>query len=478
MAQVASYIPLSRRLVGRYLAFALAGLLLCLATALTLAYRNSLGSLAFLAALGPAAVLLAGAVVLYHTARLHSVIAQQLQRIAEEGAAGPLTARRLTGADPIIRGWNALLERVSNQEMWANLEDRLSDAIGDLEHQKTATAFEQLPIPAAITDSSGKIELANQAFQALAKGLGADTVEQCDLLQVLELPTAENAKEVLSRLKLQQGSMSLEVRRGPLPTDGVLQISRKPMLKGGGETPGQIWIVRDITQQLLAEEMRNQFVLTATHELRTPLANIIAYAETLAIEDNIDVERQKEFCNIINAEATRLSRFVDELLNISQMEAGALSLQRHETDLARMFDEVLEHVKPEMASKDIVLEVTLPPKLPKLHLDKDKFASGMVNLLGNAAKYTPANGRVHFEVEHKGEDLEIHVEDSGIGIAEEELPRIFDKFFRSSDERLHGVSGNGLGLAFTQEVVRLHGGRIHVQSELDKGTRFSVSIPV
>lgn len=224
--------------------------------------------------------------------------------------------------------------------------------------------------------------------------------------------------------------------------------------------------------------MRNQFVYTATHELRTPLANIKAYAETLAAHSDIDFEQQKQFYNTISSEATRLARFVDELLNVSQMESGALSLTRHETDMLRLIEEVVEHVQPEIRRKSIAFASHTPPKLPRLTVDKDKLIASMVNLLGNAVKYTPAEGQVRLEVEVDDRCLHLHVEDSGIGISEEERARIFDKFFRSSDARVQEINGSGLGLAFTQEVARLHGGSVSVASELNKGSRFTMSLPL
>jgi signal transduction histidine kinase len=131
-----------------------------------------------------------------------------------------------------------------------------------------------------------------------------------------------------------------------------------------------------------------------------------------------------------------------------------------------------------MAQKHIELRSSFPEKLPKLKLDKDKIVATLVNLLGNAAKYTPEGGQVHFKVQLKQDALQIDVEDTGFGISAEEVPKIFDKFFRSSDPRVQQQSGSGLGLSLVQEVVRLHGGKLSVQSELNKGTRFTVTLPL
>jgi two-component system phosphate regulon sensor histidine kinase PhoR len=235
--------------------------------------------------------------------------------------------------------------------------------------------------------------------------------------------------------------------------------------------------MRDVTQQKLAEEMRDQFVDTATHELRTPLANIKAYAETLALAEMIDVEQQKQFLNTINSEATRLARFVDDLLSVSSMELGSLSLNKQVTDLTRMLNEVVSKVRPQIEEKKQTFEVVFPEKMPEPEFDKDKIAALLVNLLGNAVKYTPPGGRVTFRVNVTDHQIELNIEDTGVGISEEELPKVFDKFFRSQDPRVQEQTGTGIGLALAQEVVRLHGGQITVESEINKGSTFTVLLP-
>ena len=184
-------------------------------------------------------------------------------------------------------------------------------------------------------------------------------------------------------------------------------MARHPIcIVGSGRHESHVWTIRDVTQQKLAEEMRDQFVDTATHELRTPLANIKAYAETLALADVIDVEQQKQFLNTINSEATRLARFVDDLLSVSSMELGSLSLNKQVTDLRRMLNEVLAKIRPQVEEKQLTFEVALPEKMPEPELDKDKIATVLVNLLGNAVKYTPANGRVVFRVNITDQQIE------------------------------------------------------------------------
>jgi two-component system phosphate regulon sensor histidine kinase PhoR len=258
----------------------------------------------------------------------------------------------------------------------------------------------------------------------------------------------------------------------------VARVARHPIcFVNGPKKEAHVWSIRDVTQQKLAEEMRDQFVDTATHELRTPLANIKAYAETLALTEMIDIEQQKQFLNTINSEASRLARFVDDLLSVSSMELGSLSLNKTVTDLGRMLNEVVVKVRPQIDEKGQTFETKFPEKLPEPELDKDKIAAVLVNLLGNAVKYTPEGGRVALRVNVTDHQIEMSIEDTGVGIAEDELPKVFDKFFRSQDPRVQQETGTGLGLALAQEVVRLHGGQITVESELNKGSTFSVILP-
>lgn len=470
----ATAVPLSRRLVGRYLVFGLSCLLVCLTTTLILAFRGSLDSLASLAAIGPAVVLAVGAIVLFQSVRLNSAIESELRRISSQP---DLEVQPLPGNDPVANGWNTLIERLTTQDVWDRLEGRIADAVGQVRQQQLESVFAQIPIAIGVTNSEGVIVHANQAFVGLAGCREAADVLQTPLERCLNFSTAHNIGEITPVLAREAASIEFNMQLGESLDQGVLRVTRTS-LRRASDGPGcDIWTVRDITQQLLAEDMRNQFVFTATHELRTPLTNIKAYAETLAVEEGIDVEQQKQFCNIINEEATRLTRFVDELLNISQMEVGSLALHRHETDFQLLIDDVVRHVQPELAQKQIQFSAELPAKWPRMHVDKDKLNSALINLLGNAVKYTPEGGTVTLEVEIQDSTLAIHVEDTGIGINEEEQGRVFEKFFRSQDERVRALTGNGLGLAFTHEVARLHGGRLSLASEIDKGSRFTLTLP-
>lgn len=442
-----------------------------------------------LAVLGPSTFLLVGAMVLFRAARTSAVIESQLCAVSASDSPADFRLKPLGEPSPAALGWNRLVEHASGRRSISSLETSLSRSLGGLQEKRSERILNALPDGVAMTDKEGCITYTNRSFGILLQqsiqgsqtgGSSASTAASAEQLRgrpIREMFPADTDLHLGSTEELRP--VVFEVQLGKEPADGVLRVSRCP-LAGDDNAPAaqQVWTIRDVTQQKLADAMRTEFVYSATHELRTPLANIKAYAETLSMHDITDLEQQKSFLNIINSEATRLGRFVEELLNISQLEAGSLSLVRQEIDLERLLIEVADKVRPQMQQKQITFDTVLPAKLPKIHVDKSRFLSALVNLLGNAAKYTPDNGRISFKVAVGPKDLQISVEDSGIGISAEELPKLFSKFFRSSDARVREIPGSGLGLAFTQEVVRLHGGKLIVHSELNKGSQFIVSLPV
>lgn len=418
-----------------------------------------------------------GSILLWRTLRPLAGIEAQLRYSAdaEGGAAAGLMPVASTSVAAI--GWNRLIEEKFRKPSLGSVETKVAAGLVAHREKKAETILRSLPDGVAMTDYDDRITFVNSSFNAIA-GVTENGAIGRTMSELFHFENSEASARFLDPLCRSQQVIAEFDRDGDL-AKGVLRIARAPLLNTQTEpTPDHVWTVRDVTQQKLADQMRSQFVYSATHELRTPLSNIKAYAETLANADAVDLEMQKDFCNTINSEATRLARFIDDLLNISRMEGGAMALQKHDTDLARLFEEALAKVRPEIDAKGIVLETRIPAKLPKIQVDKDKLTVTLVNLLGNAAKYTPEGGRVGFEVECQSDQLQIHVVDTGIGIAPDELAKVFDKFFRSADPRVQDRIGTGLGLAIANEIVRLHGGRILTHSELDKGSKFTVALPI
>ena len=424
----------------------------------------------------PLTVLWFGGLQLRRLLTVPEQIMSQLVDLPDQSRIEPADLCPVTDAEPAAAGWNHLLQNMSVGRMSASLESKLAAAFQNGSDAQCGDILNTLSDGVAVTDGEGTIQTANHALSAVFSVPETEAIGDHNILALL--PRLAESDSDGNALPDSVGRCRIELQRSEEINDGAFRILCAPMVTDSGVVDSFVWIIRDVTQQKLAEQMRTEFVETATHELRTPLANIRAYAETLQLTDDISVEDQKEFINIINAESTRLGRFVDELLNLSQMDAGSITVSRHETDFERLLQECIENTRPQMEKKQQVFETQIPAKLPHLNLDKDKMASCLVNLLGNAAKYTPEEGKIRLVVEESATELSVRVEDTGFGIAEDELARVFNRFFRSNDDRVREESGSGLGLAYTQEIVRLHGGRLTVDSKLNQGSQFTLHLPL
>ncbi|MCA9106211.1 MAG: hypothetical protein KDA83_12325 [Planctomycetales bacterium] len=419
-------------------------------------------------------------------------IRKQLVVWGRNRAHSPNTLHPVPVLGPEALGWNIVLEHWMRDQ--GQHDGRGIGLPGEVQ-ENIDRLVEDLPDGFAVAAADGSVSLINTPLQVLLREFqlssSADTpkgereaseqeVVSADLEDQILADVAAELASLASDKKLLAQRPTVDVIEGQGPAAGrFLRVARHPRWdQKTREFLGTIWQVRDITQQKLAEKMRDEFLDSATHELRTPLANIKAYAETLALADVLAVEQQKEFCNTINAEATRLARLIDDLLSISSMEVGSLSVNCQRTEVDRMLREVVQRVKPSMDKKNQKFHVFIEEKIPEMKLDKDKFSTVLVNLLGNASKYTPEEGNVTLRARVIEQALLIDVEDTGLGIAPEELPRVFEKFFRSHDPRVQSENGTGLGLSLTQELVRLHGGQLTVRSQLNQGSCFTIRMPL
>lgn len=434
---------------------------------------RELANYAPIAVLGPMGLIGLGGWWLRRTTKPLAEIEEALSSVARLPIDQAPRCERITPTSLASIGWNRVVDCLKEGDAQATHEtaaQRLHELAG-AGGGKTRAAIESLTEGIAVTDSEGRIEFANRAISALLCSEDAlDGAAFDELLATLAPEAAETllngspSAEVVSELKLATAA-----------GDRTLRLARAPL---GDEGGGHVWSVRDITQQKLTEASRDQFIDTATHELRTPLANIKAYAETLAMGDMIDIEEQKEFCNTINTEATRLARFVDDLLSISSLEVGSIGIQRTNVDIKRLLEEAADKLRPIMKQRSMTFEVSLSEKLGEARLDKDKVSGMVVNLLGNAAKYTPEGGTVTLAAVRQDDELKIEIRDTGVGIAEDEAERVFEKFFRSNNPEVQDQIGTGLGLPLAREIARLHRGDLTLTSKLGEGSTFTAILPV
>ncbi|MEM7557961.1 MAG: ATP-binding protein [Planctomycetota bacterium] len=413
------------------------------------------------------------------------VVERQLSAVGAVAGASPVAApKNYDSLSPVLspsrigQGWNQLVESLQEKEVDREIDRRMETLAGGQKSEKFARALRSLNDGLAISDADQRITYANTAFEAMLLGEPDQReLQDSPIREVLGEVGYHNWHEHADELFAGTKPINVNLKLGASIHDGVHQVSRMPLEGRFAEQSGFVWTLRDVTQQCIARESHEQFLASATHELRTPLTNIRAYTESLLTQQEATPEQQKEFYNVIHTEAARLGRLLNELLDIQQLEAGSMTIQANQFEIQRMVAEIQDHLNPLLAEQDQKFVCRIAPDLTSIEADKEKVTSCLINLLGNAVKYTPQGGEIRLLAERIDTWIEITVVDTGIGIAEEELPKIFDRFYRCDDERVGEIEGNGLGLAFCQEVARLHGGDLVVESQLDKGSRFTLRLP-
>jgi signal transduction histidine kinase len=227
-----------------------------------------------------------------------------------------------------------------------------------------------------------------------------------------------------------------------------------------------------------ANRLKTEFVSMVSHELRTPLTSIQGYAELL-LEDEQIAETHRESLTIVKKNSERLLGLINDLLDVSRMEAGRLDLRRTHLDIARLIEEVAGSLRPLIETKRQQLNLELGKALPAVWADQDRVAQILTNLISNAHKYTEAEGRITVAAQRDDGFVRVDVSDTGIGISPEDQARLFTKFFRAHDRAPKpGGGGTGLGLVITRLLVELHGGGIAVSSVPGQGSTFSFTLPV
>jgi signal transduction histidine kinase len=264
-----------------------------------------------------------------------------------------------------------------------------------------------------------------------------------------------------------------ETRIGDGDGATVLRVSSRGLSSGGA-----MLVLEDVTQQRIADRSRNAFVEQATHELRTPLTNIRLCMEELLDAPDIEPAKRAQHLNVVNQEVRRLERIVGDMLSISEIEAGTLQLAPDDVRLAPMFEEIQTDFTTQAKNKNLRLTFAMPPKLPTMVGDRDKLTIAITNVLGNAIKYTPEGGDVTVSVRTDDRELIVQIADTGIGMSPEDAAKVFERFYRAKDPRVSKITGTGLGLALARDVVKLHGGDIGVESVRDKGSTFTIRVPL
>jgi signal transduction histidine kinase len=221
------------------------------------------------------------------------------------------------------------------------------------------------------------------------------------------------------------------------------------------------------------EQLKNELVSTVSHELKTPLAAIKAYTATLRQNPELFAEKREEYLRIIEEQADRLSRLIDDLLLVTRVEAGQLLRRRTTIPLDAVLDEALAEIHFDTKRHPVLRETGNA----LVSGDPDRLRDLFRNLIENAIKYSPEGGAIAIRAREEADGTIVEVSDSGIGISGDDLPYVFERFYRANSEAVEAAGGSGLGLYIARAIVRAHGGKIHAKSESGRGTTFTVSLP-
>jgi two-component system, OmpR family, phosphate regulon sensor histidine kinase PhoR len=339
------------------------------------------------------------------------------------------------------------------------------------EQSKQQALLDSMVEGVLVLDENGRLEHVNPALTRLFN-LGAEARGQT-LAEALGQP---ELAEVVTRT-VQQGRTVNHELTLPGEAPRTLQVNAVALRDTDRLHAGTLLVFHDLTQHKRLEEQRREFVANVSHELRTPLSLIKGYTETLLAGAKDDPANATRFLQIIDKHADRLTFLIEDLLTISRLESGQVTLNVQPTLLHEVAVQVVEDLRAKAEERGTALRNEVPPQL-RVHGDGDRLQQVLSNLVDNAIKYGRPNGRVVMGARSLHEDIvEAWVADDGVGIPAESRERIFERFYRVDKGRSREQGGTGLGLSIVKHIVQAHGGEVRVESELGKGTCFYFTLP-
>lgn len=322
-------------------------------------------------------------------------------------------------------------------------------------------------------DDQMRITFCNQALARLA-----GTRMPVSGTPLIELLRDSSLQETLSEV-IRTGEPAKRHLQIPAANAHSFEVQAAPLLSGNqpGDKPGAIAILHDITDLERLENVRKDFVANVSHEFRTPLAAIAGYAETLLDGALEDQDNKRRFVEIIRSNATRLNSIASDLLTLSELQAGPGPQNTEQVPIGDAIESALTTIAAEAALRKVALERG-PIENVMVLGSRYRLEQALVNLLANAVKFNRAEGKVRVETKRNGTEISILVSDTGVGIPSQDLPRIFERFYRVDKARSRQVGGTGLGLSIVRHIVERMNGRVSATSQLGKGSVFTITLPL
>ncbi|HWI63862.1 MAG TPA: ATP-binding protein [Symbiobacteriaceae bacterium] len=356
-------------------------------------------------------------------------------------------------------------------EMFNRMTRRLKSTLDEIqgEKNKVEAILTHMADGLLALDEAGRVIKLNPAAERMFRTTEPEVLGCLpgDLWPEMKLDTA------LAKAVAETRSVTHEFRFGGL----YLLAYVTPLFADRHQIAGTVVVFHDITELEKLEAMRREFVANVSHELKTPLTTVKSYVETLLDGAAENVELRERFLRVVEGETDRMARLVKDLLHLSQLDQGADAWDIQPQNMPPLVEECVARLAVPIERKKLNIVRSYAENAPLARIDRDKMQQVLLNLLANAVEFTQPGGQITVEVRGQGAMVRVTVRDSGIGIPAEDLPRIFERFYRVDKARSRMLGGTGLGLAIARQIVELLGGAISIQSEQGKGTEVVFTVP-
>jgi PAS domain S-box-containing protein len=396
---------------------------------------------------------------------------QEVAKIVSDIFGQELNKRIEQNTKEVSKKYESIIEKSSKNEeiVWNKYNRVLSDK------KQTDAVIRSVAEGLLVVDAQGKVVMMNPAAERLLGVSKKDKIGK-------SVDDSLKDEQLVSLVKDSKGKEGKEIELFSQnnETSKTIRASSAVIENENGQTVGMVSVLSDITKQKEIDRLKASFVANVTHELRTPLVSIDKAITFLLGNTAGELsENQQQFLSIASRNCKRLSLLINDLLDLSKLEAGKMKITLTDCSIDKTISEAIEGLKAWANTTSVALVQKVQENLPQAKIDPDKIIQVLNNLIGNAIKFTPNNGTITVEAKmHNDKQLVVSVQDTGIGIAKDELVKVFDKFYQTGERVATDVSGTGIGLSIAKEIVELHSGKIWVESPDGKGAKFNFILPL